>query len=244
MSGTPLDIWQPSSSNIKPQRADQISIGYFKNLPESNLEFSTEAYYKDLKNQIDYKDGADLILKSFFESELVFGKGWAYGLEFLLRKNSGDLTGWISYSFSTSKRQFDEINGGRAFNAKNDKTHELNIVTQYQVSPKWVFSANWVFSSGFTTTVPYGRYYIDGKKYLAYTDRNGFRLPAYHRLDIGFSYTNNLGGTWNFSFYNAYNRKNIYAVLFRDKSNSSGKMEAVKLSLFGIIPSISYTLRF
>jgi len=244
MSGTPLDIWQPSSSNIKPQRADQVSIGYFKSIPENNLEFSAEAYYKDLKNQIDYKDGADFILKNFFESELVFGRGWAYGLELLLKKNSGDFTGWIAYSVSNSKRQFNEINGGRAFNAKNNKTHELNIVTQYQLSPRWVISANWVFSSGFTITVPYGSYYLDGKKYLAYSDRNGYRLPAYHRLDIGFSYTNSLGGTWNFSFYNAYNRKNIYTVLFRDKSSSSGKMEAVKLSLFGIIPSISYTLRF
>lgn len=243
-SGTPLDVWQPSSSNVKPQRADQISLGYFKNIYNNSIEFSVETFYKDLRNQIDYKDGANIILKNFFESELVFGRGWAYGLELLLRKNTGNLTGWVSYSASKSMRQFNEINNGRAFPAKNDKTHELNIVTQLRLSEKWVVSANWIYSSGFSTTVPYGRYYMDGKKYLAYSDRNGYRLPSYHRLDLGFSYTNDLGGTWNFSLYNAYNRHNIYTVIFREKSGSSGKMEAVKASLFGTIPSISYTLRF
>ena len=242
VSGTPLDVWQPSSSVVKPQRADQISFGYFKNFPKSSLEFSAETYYKDMRNQIDEKDGADFILKNFFDSELVFGRGWAYGLELFLRKNSGDFTGWISYSLSRSERQFDEIDNGRAFPAKNNKTHEINIVLQYQASPKWVISVNWIFSSGFPITVPYGRYYIDGKKYIAYSDRNEYRLPPYHRMDIGVSYMNDVGGTWNFSLYNAYNRENLYTIIYKDKA--SGVIEANKLSLFMIIPSISYTLRF
>ena len=243
-SGTPLDIWQSSSSIVKPERSDQISIGYFKNFDESNYEYSSEIYYKDLRNQIDYKDGANFILKNFFESELVFGRGWAYGLELLLKKNTGDLTGWISYTLSNSRRKFDDINNGRSFPAKNDKTHELSIVAQYKMNPKWVVSANWIFTSGFNITVPYGTYYINGERHLAYTDRNGYRLPPYHRLDLGISYTNDLGGTWNFSLYNAYGRKNIYTILFQDKSGSAGKLEAVKLTMFSIVPSLSYTLRF
>lgn len=242
-SGTPLDVWQPSSSNIKPQRSDQFSIGYFKNFYKPDYEFSAEAYYKDLKNQIDCKDGANIILRNFFESELVFGKGWAYGLELLLRKNSGNLSGWISYCISNSQRKFDEINGGKPFNAKNNKTHEFNFVAQYQLSPKWVISVNWVLTSGFNITIPFGRYKIDDKEIIAYSERNGYRLPAYHRLDIGISYKNDVGGVWNISFYNAYNRKNIYTVLFRNKSGSY-PIEAVKLSLFGIIPSVTYTLNF
>ena len=243
-SGTPLDIWQSSSSKVKPERSDQISLGYFKNYDDAQYEFSSEIYYKDLRNQIDYKDGANFILKNFFESELVFGRGWAYGLELLLKKNSGDLTGWISYTISNSRRQFDQINNGRSFPAKNDKTHEFSVVAQYKMSPKWVVSANWIFTSGFNITVPYGTYYIGGERYLAYTNRNGYRLPPYHRLDIGISYRNDLGGTWNFSLYNAYGRKNIYTILFRDREGSPGKQQAVKLTMFSIIPSLSYTLRF
>ena len=159
-SGTPLDVWQPSSSTIKPQISDQLSVGYFKNSEDNTYEFSAEAYYKDLKNQIDYKDGANFLFKNYFDSELEFGKGWTYGLEILLKKNSGNLTGWIAYSLSTSRRQFDKISGGRPFPAKNDKTHELNTVAQYRVNRKWSFSANFVFTSGYMITVPYGKYSV------------------------------------------------------------------------------------
>lgn len=242
-SGLPLDIWQPSSSNMKPQRADQISFGYFHDFDEKNFELSIEGYYKDLQNQVEYKDGANFILKSYFESELVFGKGWASGLELLLKKNVGDLTGWLSYCLSTSQRQFDEINSGRAFPARNDKTHELNLVIQYQLSSNWKFSANWIYSSGFTTTIPFGKYVIDDQKYIAYTDRNGYRFPSYQRLDLGISYVTDGGSIWNFSLFNALGRKNIYTVLFRQK-NGTDRMEAVKLTLFSTVPSLTYSFSF
>jgi hypothetical protein len=242
-SGLPLDIWQPSSSNLKPQRADQFSIGYFHDIDNNSYELSLEGYYKDLQNQADYKDGANFFLKSYFESELVYGKGWAYGLELLLKKNVGNLTGWLSYCLSTSQRQFDEINSGRAFPARNDKTHEMNLVVQYQLSKNWRFSANWIYSSGFTITIPFGKYYVDDKKYIAYTDRNGYRLPSYQRLDLGISYITDGGSVWNFSLYNALGRSNIYTILFRQKSGSD-QLEAVKLTLFAMIPSITYSFSF
>lgn len=242
-SGTPLDVWQPCGSGIQPARADQISLGYFRNIG-GDYEFSAEIYYKDLRNQIDYKDGADFFLKNYFNSELVFGKGWAYGLELLLRKNSGNLSGWLAYTLSTSRRQFDDVNAGRPFPARNDKPHDFNLVAQYKLGDRWVVSANWIYTSGFTITIPTGRYTYDGNEYMAYTDRNGYRLPPYHRLDFGISYTNDLGGTWNLTLYNAYARRNIYTILFRDKSGYPGVKEAVKLTLFSVIPSLSYTLRF
>ncbi|MFH0989493.1 MAG: TonB-dependent receptor [bacterium] len=240
-SGTPLDIWQPSSSAIKPQISDQISMGYVRSVLDNTCELSAEIYYKDLRNQIDYKDGANFLFKNYFDSELVFGKGWAYGTELLVKKNSGNLTGWIAYTLSTSKREFEQINGGQPYFAANDKTHELNIVAQYKVSDHWSFSANSIYASGFNITLPYGRYSVFGKEVLAYTERNGYRLPSYHRLDLGVTYITDGGGIWSLNFYNALGRRNIYTVLFRDKSNQPGMKEAVKLSLFPMIPSLSYT---
>jgi hypothetical protein len=243
-SGTPLDVWQPSSTAIKPQISDQFSAGYFKNFQDNTYEFSAEVYYKDLKNQIDYKDGANFLFKNYFDSELVFGKGWAYGLEILLRKNLGDLTGWIAYSLSTSKRQFDQIGGGAPFFAKNDKPHELNVTAEYKFNRRWLCSANFIYTSGYRITLPYGKYSVFNQEVLAYTERNGYRLPPYHRLDLGISYTTDGGGIWNLSLYNAYGRRNIYTVVFRDRADQPGLKEAVKVSLFPMIPSLSYTFTF
>jgi outer membrane cobalamin receptor len=243
-SGTPLDVWQPSSMNIKPQISDQLSVGYFKNAKDNAYEFSVEMYYKDLKNQVDYKDGANFFFKNYFDSELVFGDGRAYGLELLWKKNSGNLTGWIAYSVSTSRRQFDQINSGNSFPARSDRTHELNVVAQYRLNRNWLFSANFVFASGFTITLPYGKYTVFNEEVLAYTARNAYRLPPHHRLDIGISYITDGGGVWNFSLYNAYGRRNVYTVLFRDRADQPGLKEAVKLSLFSMVPSLSYTFTF
>jgi hypothetical protein len=243
-SGTPIDVWQPCNSNIKPGIADQVSLGYFRNTAENEYDFSAELYYKNLSNQIDYKDGANYLFKNYFDSELVFGRGWSYGLELFARKNLGSLTGWISYTVSTSKRAFDRINNGRAFFARNDKTHELSTVAQFRAGSKWLFSANFVLTSGFPITLPYGTYSVFNEQVLAYTDRNGYRLPSYHRLDLGVSYTTKGGNIWNFMLYNATGRRNIYTVLFRDKEGQPGLKEAVKLSLFPAIPSLSYTFTF
>jgi len=243
-SGTPIDVWQPCNYNIKPGISDQVSLGYFRNLAEHSYDFSAEVYYKSLSNQIDYKDGANYLFRNYFDSELVFGRGWAYGLELFVRKNLGNLTGWLSYTVSTSERQFDQIDNGRPYFAKNDKTHEFSAVAQLRASKKWEFSANFVYSSGFPITLPYGTYTVFNESVQAYTDRNGYRLPAYHRLDLGITYTTSGGGIWNFMLYNAYGRRNIYTVLFRDKAGQPGVKEAVKLSLFPAIPSLSYTFTF
>jgi hypothetical protein len=242
-SGTPLDVWQPSSTKVKPQQSDQYSLGYFQNLG-NGYEFSVETYYRDLQNVIDFKDGANIVLRNYFESELVFGKGWAYGFEFMVRKNIGDLSGWISYTWSNSERQFDEVNGGVPFPAKYDRTHDFSIVLSYNLTDRINFSANWVYATGYNVTLPYGIYNVDGRTIQAYTDRNGYRVPDYHRLDIGFSLTNALGGTWNFSVYNAYARKNTYMISIQDSDINPGQKEAHSYSAFTIVPSISYTLTF
>ncbi|MFC2084078.1 carboxypeptidase-like regulatory domain-containing protein [Bacteroidota bacterium] len=244
ISGTPFDVWQPSSARVKPQRSDQISIGYFRSLENQEYELSVEAYYKHLRNVIDLKDGANLILKNYFESELAFGSGRAYGLELFLKKNIGSLTGWVGYTISRSERQIGQINNGRTYPSKYDRTHDLSIVASYRFNQKWTISTNWIYSSGYNVTLPYGQYTIDDKTFNAYTDRNAYRLPAYHRLDLGLSYTNDLGGTWNFSLYNAYDHKNTYIVSVRNKNSTPGKKEAVAYNLFSIVPSISYTLKF
>jgi hypothetical protein len=243
-SGTPLDVWQPSSATIRPQIADQFSLGYFRTAAGASYELSAEVYYKHLRNQIDYREGANFLLKNYFDSELVFGKGWAYGLEVLLKKNRGDLTGWIAYTLSASRRKFEDISGGNPFPAKNDKPHEFSAIAQYRAGKKWSYSANFVYTSGYTTTLPTGKYSSFGEEVFSYTVRNGYRLPSYHRLDLGITYTTSGGGIWSLHIYNVYGRRNIYTVLVRDRDDQPGLKEAVKVSLFPMIPSLSYTFTF
>jgi hypothetical protein len=243
-SGTPLDIWQPSSAKVKPQSAHQLSLGYYRNLSQTDYEFSIEAYYKYMDDLIDYKDGANLMLRTYFESELVFGAGRAYGIELFLKKNTGNLTGWIAYTLSRSERIFPDINSGQPYPSKYDRTHDFSAIVSYRVGKNWVFSANFLYSSGFNITIPYGRYNISDRTINAYTSRNAYRLPSYHRVDIGISYNNNSGGTLNFSVFNLYARKNTYTLQFRESSNNPGSIETVRLSLVSIVPSISYTQRF
>ncbi len=243
-SGTPFDTWRPSSSKVKPQQSDQFSLGYFTNVQNNSYEISVELFYKNLYNLVDYRDGANLVLMNYFESELTFGKGWAYGAEFLLRKKIGKLTGWIGYSISKSERKFDNINDGRPFPAKYDRTHDFSIVLNYKLNSNWDFSANWIYSTGYTTTIPYGKYVVDNVTLNAYTDRNGFRMPPYHRLDLGISYSNESGGVWNFSIYNVYARRNAYGIIFKRNDLNPSDLQAIKLAIFSIVPSISYTFKF
>jgi hypothetical protein len=245
---TPTDLWLPSSDNVKPQVSDQISLGYFRNFKENEFESSLEIYYKDLKNQIDYKDGAELVFNSTVEAELVFGRGWAYGAEVLVKRNYGRLNGWVSYTWAKTMRQFDEINQGNPFPARQDRTHDISIVGMYDIGKKLKFSATWVFYTGNAVTFPSGKYEIDGRVVGYYTERNGYRMPNYHRLDVGLTWqrkkTEKFESSWNFSVYNAYARENAYYIDFRESETNPGETEAVQVSLFKIVPSVSYRFKF
>ena len=247
-STTPFDLWVPSNINILPEIADQYTLGYFRNFSNNMFETSVELYYKTLKNQIDYRNGANLILNNKVESQLVFGKGWGYGAEFLIRKKYGKLTGWISYTLSKTKRQFPDINGGSVFLAKQDRPHNIAIVGMYALNPKITLSATWIFISGNVVTFPSGRYLVDGNIVPYYTERNGYRMPDYHRLDLGLTWerkkTERFESNWSFSVYNVYGRSNAYAINFQQDPNDPAKMQAVRLSLFRFVPAISYNFKF
>ncbi len=245
---TPTDLWLPSSNNVKPQISEQVSLGYFRNFSNNEFESSLEVYYKGLQNQIDYKNGADLVFNSTVESELVFGRGWAYGAELMLKRNQGRLNGWLSYTWSKTMRQFDEISNGNPFPARHDRTHDVSVVAIYDISRKLKASATWVFYTGNAVTFPSGKYEIDGKTIGYYTERNGYRMPDYHRLDLGFVWlrkkTDKFESSWNFSVYNAYSRENAYFIDFRTKEDNPSETEAVQVSLFKAIPSVSYRFKF
>lgn len=245
---TPTDLWLPSSNNVKPQIADQVSVGYFRNFKNNEYELSTEVYYKDLKNQIDYKNGANLVFNSTVEAELVFGHGWAYGAEFMIKRNYGRFNGWVSYTWSRTMRQFDEINNGNAFPARQDRIHDLALVGIYEIAPKWSLSANWVYNTGNAVTFPNGKYEIEGMIAGYYTQRNGYRMPPYHRLDIGLTWqrkkTEKFESSWNFSVYNVYARENAYFIQFRQNEDNPAVTEAVQFAIFKAIPSVSYRFKF
>ncbi|SHE37513.1 TonB-dependent Receptor Plug Domain [Mariniphaga anaerophila] len=245
---TPTDLWLPSSNNVKPQISDQFSVGYFQNFKSNEFESSIEFYYKNLQNQIDYKNGADLMFNSTVESELVFGRGWAYGAELMLKRNFGRLNGWFSYTWSKTMRQFDEISNGNPFPARHDRTHDISVVAMYDITRKLKLSATWVFYTGNAVTFPSGKYEIDGKTIGYYTERNGYRMPDYHRMDLGLVWqlrkTTRFESSLNFSVYNAYARENAYFIDFRTKEDNPDETEAVQVSLFRAIPSISYRFKF
>ena len=247
-SSTPFDLWVPSNINIPPEIADQVTLGYFRNFLNNLYETSVELYYKTLSNQIDYRNGANLILNNKVESQLVFGKGWGYGAEFLIRKKYGKLTGWISYTLSKTQRKFEYINNGNTFLAKQDRPNNVSVVGMYELNPHLTFSATWIYCSGNVVTFPSGRYLIDGNIVPYYTERNGYRMPDYHRLDVGLTWikikTNKSERDWNFSIYNVYARANAYAINFQPDPNDPTKMQAVQLSLFRFVPAITYNFRF
>ncbi|MDX1348658.1 MAG: TonB-dependent receptor [Putridiphycobacter sp.] len=260
-SATPTDIWLPSSPIIKPQIADQYSIGYFRNFKKNTIEFSAEAYYKDFQNVIDYRDGAEITLNPNVEAELLFGIGRAYGLELLAKKKVGNFTGWLSYTISKTENKIDGINKGDWFSAKQDRTHDISIVLMYKLNQRLNFSASWVYYTGNAVTFPSGKYTIEGQVINEFTERNGYRMPDYHRLDLGVTLNNKkteiitdadnnqievpkkFESSWNFSVYNAYGRENAYSITFQN-NEITGQTEAVKLALFKIIPSITYNFKF
>jgi outer membrane receptor protein involved in Fe transport len=243
-SGTPLEIWQPSNRYLKPQISDQISLGYFHNLMDNQYEMSIEGFYKHLHNQSDFKDGANILLSTFFESELVFGRGWAYGSELFVKKSTGRFRGWLSYTLGKSVRQIQDINQGNPYPSRFDRTHDIAVVTSCALNDHWVLSANWIYSTGTPITVPTGKYNIDGKNFVAYSERNAYRMPVYHRLDIGITYKTKKRGSLNLTLYNAYGRKNTYTIQVREHDTFPGTLETVRLSLFSIMPSLTYNYTF
>jgi hypothetical protein len=247
-SGSPTDKWIASTNNIKPETADQVALGYYKNLKKGLYELTVETYYKAMHNQIDYRNGAEVFSNVPIETQLLFGKGRAYGIEFLFKKKMGRLTGWISYTLSKTERQINEINNGSWYPARQDRTHDIAIVGIYNLSQKWTLSGNWIFYTGDAVTYPSGKYTIDNEVYFYYSERNAYRMPNYHRLDI--SATKQLkqhkrfSSELNFSIFNLYGRANAYQVNFRESETDPNKTEAVKTSLFTFVPSISYNFKF
>lgn len=247
-SSTPTDKWVNSSNIIRPEISDQVSLGYYKNLAGNAYELTVETYYKWLQNQIDYKDGADVFSNKPVEIDLLYGEGRAYGVESMLRKKTGKLTGWLSYTLSKTERRINGINNNEWYNARQDRTHDIAVVGMYQLNKRWTLSANWVYYTGDAVTFPNGKYTVGGQTVYYYTNRNRYRMPAYHRLDLGATLKLKQKKRWSselaFSLYNAYGRENAYTITFRDNENDPGKTEAVQTSLFRWIPSVSYNFKF
>jgi len=247
-ASNPTSLWLPSSNNVKPEIADMISLGYYRNLINNVYELSAEVYYKSLQNLIDYKDGAMLNFNQNVESQLLFGKGRAYGLELYFRKNSGKLTGWISYTLSRAEQKFDQINHGGYYPSTQDRTHDIAVVGIYHLSPKWTFAATWVYYTGNAVTFPSGKYGLDGTVQYYYTERNGYRMPPYHRLDVSatriIKKTASRESSWTFSLYNAYDHYNAYSIGFQINPDNMQQTQAIQTTLFGIVPSITYNFKF
>lgn len=247
-SGSPTDVWLSSSLNIKPEISDQVALGWFKNFFDNKLELSTELYYKWMQNQLDYKNGANEQANERLEGELLSGIGRAYGLEIMLKKKTGKFTGWVGYTLSRTERKIDGINDGKWYLAKQDRTHDLSVVGIYEITPKWSVSALFVFYTGNAVTFPSGKYQVDGQTYFIYTQRNGYRMPNYHRLDLGITWlrknTKKFESSWNLSIYNAYARENAYSITFRENKDDPSKTEAVQTTLFKIVPAITYNFKF
>jgi hypothetical protein len=247
-SSTPTDLWIPSSANVKPEISDQLSLGYFRNFYDNRYELSVEAYYKDMQNQVDYKDGASTIANDKVEGELLYGKGRAYGVELFFKKKYGRFNGWISYTLSRTEKQIDGINNSNWYAARQDRTHDVSLVGIYDINDKLSISATWVFYTGSAVTFPSGKYYIDGNIQWLYTERNGYRMPNYHRLDLSVTYynkkTDKFESSWNFGIYNAYARENAWTISFRESETDPTKTEAVQIALFRLVPSITYNFKF
>lgn len=249
-SGNPTDQWIGSSYTVKPEIADQISLGYSRNFNNNNYELNAEIYYKDMKNQIDFKNGAQIGFDTGadVESELLFGKGRAYGLELIAKKKNGKLTGWISYTLSKTERKINGINNNEWYNARMDKTHDLSIVATYQLNPKWSFSGLFVYSTGNAVTFPTGKYELNGQTVFQYSNRNADRMPAYHRMDLSATYepssNKRFRGSWTFGIYNLYGRENAYTINFEDNPDHPGTTRAMQTSLFRWVPNITYNFKF
>ena len=258
----PTDLWVPSSTVIKPKFSRQYAIGYFKNFKDNIYETSLEAYYKEMTNLIEYKEGflPEDNTNQSSDNSFTFGEGDSYGIELLLKKNQGKTTGWIGYTLSKTTRYFDEVNNGISFPAKYDRRHDLSITATHKLSKSWVLSGVFVYATGNAITLPTERYVIGGDVYTQFTSRNGYRMDPYHRMDIGATYTpskkkKKFKSTWNFSIYNVYSRKNPYFIYFalegleedgenQNIQNGNVEPKAYQVSIFPILPSITWNFNF
>ncbi|WP_299365867.1 TonB-dependent receptor [Winogradskyella sp.] len=255
-SPTPLDVWTPSGKYVEPQLLDQVALGYFRTFEDNMFSLEIETFYKKIQNRIDYIDGADLIANNAIEQVILNGEARAYGLEVLLRKNEGRLKGWLAYTLSRSEQRTPGrtpietgINNGEWYKTPFDKTHDISLTASYTLNKKWSFSSNFLFQTGLPATFPDGQYEFNGIVIPSYEARNSSRLPAYHRLDLSVNYNpkpdsqKRFKGQWVFGLYNVYNRRNAANISFRE-NRMSGTNEAVRLAIFGIVPSVSYNFKF
>ncbi|MBB6128207.1 TonB-dependent receptor [Mucilaginibacter lappiensis] len=248
-SNTPTYLYVMSSNNIKPEIADQVSTGYFKNFSDNAYEFSTEVYYKWMQNQIDYKDGSQLLVNQDVESLLTYGTGRAYGIELFLKKKYGRFNGWIGYTLSRTERKFDDINNGHYYPARQDRTHDVSVVGIYQLNKRWAFSSTFIYGTGNAVTYPTGKYSSGGLTTFSYSQRNGRRLPSSNRLDIGATLDGKehkrYHSSWTFSIYNVYAHRDPYSITFRDSKTVPNTTEAVETSIFAtLIPSVTWNFNF
>jgi len=251
---SPTDTWKLSDLNIKPQSVNQYSLGFYKNLKDNAYEISVEGYYKEANNILDYKVGANLLLNETIEREVLQGKGKAYGVEFLIKKDKGKFNGWIGYTYSKSLNKFkseflsESINNGNYFPSNYDKPHDVSIVTNYKITNRYSISTNFVYQTGRPVTYPIGKYVLNDTEYVVYSERNKFRIPDYYRLDVSFNVEGNhkikkfAHSFWNLSIYNVLGRNNPYSVFF---VTDEGRVKAYKSSIFSIpIPTITYNFKF
>ena len=256
----PSDLWVPSSRLIRPEIGEQVAAGYFRELRNGEYEVSVETYYKTLSNQLEFRPGAQLLLNQNIEGEMIFGSGKAYGLELFLQKKKGRLTGWIGYTLSRTERTFPQLNEGKPFPYRYDRTHDLSVVGNYQLSEKWQASAVFVYGTGNALTMPTGRFtynlgYDANSQAPIFTNINqygginDYRMPAYHRMDIAFTYTpkpqstKRFKSSWNFSIYNLYNRYNPYFI-YLDTDDSERTIQGKKVFLFPIMPGVTWNFKF
>ncbi len=249
----PFDRYTMSSNIVKPEQADQVALGWTAVTPSGDYDFSAEAYFKDIRNVYDYRDGKNFYSEIEIERLLLGGKGRSYGLELCAHKNSGKLTGWVSYTLAWSENKIEGINGGQWYTASNDRRHDLAVVAMYQLSPTWDLSATWRYNTGQALTAPSAKYDIDGITFYYYAERNGYRAPDYHRLDISATWHMPIAaifgskkgeGLLSFGLYNAYCRYNPFMIRFKNDEDSPTGTIAEQTSLFGIIPSVSFTVKY
>jgi hypothetical protein len=256
----PSDLWMPSGKLVKPGIAEQVAAGYFKDFGKGVYEMNVEVYYKTMSNQVEFKPGAQLLLNQNLEGEMIFGSGKAYGVEFFVQKKTGRFTGWIGYTLSRAERTFPAMNDGKPFPYRYDRTHDVSVVANYHINKKWEASGVFVYGTGNALTMPTGRFIYnigyDGEERRPlftnvnqYDKINDYRMPAYHRMDIAFTYTPNpdskkrFKSSWNFSLYNVYNRYNPYFIYF-DVREDEQTIKGKKVFLFPIIPGVTWNFKF
>jgi hypothetical protein len=263
-SPTPLDVWTPSGPFVEPQLLDQYALGYFRNINDGEYSIESEVFYKDIQNRIDYIDGANLIANDAIEQVILNGEARAYGLEFLLRKNEGRFQGWLAYTLSKSEQRTpgrpavedngrsnleSGINLGQWYNTPYDKTHDVSLFASYELNKKWSFNTNFVYQTGQPTNYPVGQFEFQGLTIPYFGLRNEERLPDYHRIDVSATLTpkknsnRKVQGEWIFSIYNLYNRRNAASINFR-RNQDTGVNEAIRTSIFGVVPAVTYNFKF